>query len=171
MPDVNFWVVRWIDADLVNHIVSRVWAADFSSSDFSHRAAHHPSGKSTLLSALEEFGRVCGGIKKAPETSPPGTQQHLVTCSRRGRHNAALATRCPYVSIATRFVLRCGISGSLPGSTFEFVQLRAPSFSTGWIENNTKKFAWIDSELRHIYGTCCTSKTASIARLLGHLQF
>ena len=108
MPDVNFWVVRWIDADLVNHIVSRVWAADFSSSDFSRRAAHHPPGQSALLSALEEFGRVCGGIKKAPETSPPGTQQHLVTCSRRGRHNAALAMCCCCVSIATKFVLPRG---------------------------------------------------------------
>ena len=66
-----------------------------------HRAAHHPTGPSALLSPLEGFGRVCVGIKKVPETSPPGTQQHLVTCSRRGQHNAALAMCCCCVSIAT----------------------------------------------------------------------
>ena len=80
----------------------------------SHRAAHHPSGQSALLPTLDGFGRVCGGIKKVPETSPPGTQQHLVTCSRRGRHNAALATCCYYVSIATKFVLRCGVGVVCP---------------------------------------------------------
>ena len=68
--------------------------------------------QSRLLSDLEELGRNCRGIdKKVPETSPPGTQQHLVTCSRRGRHNTAIATRCNCVLIDTKF-------------TFPFVVLR-----------------------------------------------
>ena len=45
---------------------------------------------------------VSWGIKKVPETSPPRTQQHLVTCSGRGQHNAALATCCCCVSIDTK---------------------------------------------------------------------
>lgn len=46
--------------------------------------------------------RCAGGLKKVLETSPPRTQQHLVTCSGRGPHNAAIATGCCCVSIATK---------------------------------------------------------------------
>ena len=59
-----------------------------------------PPGPSGLLSALEAGMR--WGIKKVLETSPPRTQQHLVTCSGRGLHNAALATCCCCVSVDTK---------------------------------------------------------------------
>ena len=59
----------------------------------------YPQGPSGLL---RRWRVVRWGDKKVLETSPPRTQQHLVTCSGRGRHNAALATGCCCVSIATK---------------------------------------------------------------------
>ena len=60
----------------------------------------YPQGPSGLLRRWRR--RCAGGFKKVLETSPPRTQQHLVTCSGRGPHNAAIATGCCCVSIATK---------------------------------------------------------------------
>lgn len=62
-------------------------------------------GKHTRKARQDCFGVggwCAGGIKKVLETSPPRTQQHLVTCSGRGLHNAALATCCCCVSVDTK---------------------------------------------------------------------
>ena len=112
IPDVNFWVVRWLNADLVNHIVQLI----------AHQA------KRLCYRRLRGLEGHAVGLKKVPETSPPGTQQHLVTCSRRGQHNAALATCCYCVSIATKFVFRCWIWGGSSRSVLTYDQLVGTPF-------------------------------------------
>ena len=121
-PSLAFWAVIDPRCEFLGGPLAQRWSGESHRELIAHRA------KRFCYRRLRGLEGDAVGLKKVPETSPPGTQQHLVTCSRRGQHNAALATCCYCVSIATKFVFRCWIWGGSSRSVLTYDQLVGTPF-------------------------------------------